>query len=537
MYMQHTLTSAIAGLAVSPWVSAGSAREKSACTAAAIPHPNVFGAEILNISASEHHNQTILSDDPAFPTNLTVSYCGVNVSYTHPGWNDVVNINIWLPLDNWNGRFQGLGGGGFRMGAAPYGLVIAVNDGYSAATTDGGHAGLTADDTAPSNWALLSPGNLNMPLLFDFASVALSDLAIIGKAVTESYYGKKPDYSYWTGCSTGGRQGLMLAQRYPDLYDGVLALAPAINWDTFLVTEYWPQQVMNQLGVYPPPCELEAFTKAAIAACDGLDGLEDGVISDANACTFDPHSVVGQEFTCEDNGTQVFTPEGAKVAEVAWSGLVDPSGKRQWYGLNKDAELSGLAGTVAATKNTSAKGVPFDTSVDWIKWFVAKDPSFEITNMTNEEYFRILHQSRNQFASIMGTSDPDLSHFQSLGKKMITWHGLADTVIFPNGTEDYYKRVSEEIPDVHDFYRIFEAPGIGHCSGGVGAQPVGELEALVDWVEKGVAPEILYAVNTTLSGEEQGPDRVKPSRKICAWPKVQKYNGGDPAVAESFDCE
>lgn len=422
------------------------------------------------------------------------------------------------------------------MGAAPATLVSAVNDGYSAATTDGGHSGGTADDTAPSHWALLSPGNLNLPLVYDFASVALSDLAVIGKAITESYYGRKPDYSYWTGCSTGGRQGLMLAQRYPDLYDGILAVAPAINWDTFLVTEYWPQQVMNQLGVYPPPCEMAAFTKAAIAACDGLDGLEDGVVTNANACQFDPYSVVGKETTCEDGTTQVFTSEGARVAEVTWTGLVDPSGKRQWYGLNKDADLSGIAGTVALADNSSFEGAPFRHSVDWIQWFVARDPSFEISNLTNEEYFGILHQSRNQFSSVVGTSDPDLSLFKTLGKKMITWHGLADDVIFPNGTEDYYKRVSEEIPDVHDFYRIFEAPGIGHCSGGPGAQPVGELDALVKWVEHGEAPDTLLAVNTTLSGGAKTPSNVHPSRKLCAWPKVQKYNGGDPAAAKSFDC-
>lgn len=236
-----------------------------------------------------------------------------------------------------------------------------MNDGYSAASTDGGHPSETADIAAPANWALLSPGNLNLPLLQDFAAVALADMTLIGQAITESYYGEKPTYSYWTGCSTGGRQGLMLAQRYPELYDGIVALAPAINWDTFLVTEYWPQQVMNQLGVYPPPCELKAFTDAAIAACDGLDGLDDGIISDANACTFDPYSVVGDTFSCEDGKERQLTIEGAKVADSAWSGLIDSSGKRQWYGVNKDAALSGIA----ETNGTTGTGKPFRHSADW----------------------------------------------------------------------------------------------------------------------------------------------------------------------------
>lgn len=247
------------------------------------------------------------------------------------------------------------------MGNGASALVSAVNDGYSAASTDGGHMYETADLASPANWALLSPGNLNLPLLQDFAAVALADMSLLGQAVTESYYGEKPAYSYWTGCSTGGRQGLMLAQRFPELYDGIVALAPAINWDTFLVTEYWPQQIMNRMGIYPPPCELQGFTKAAISACDDLDGLKDGIISDANACSFDPHSLVGQTFECNGTEQRQFTSEGAKVVEAVWTGLIDSSGKRQWYGLNKDAALSGIAGTSI----NSSTGVPFRHSVDW----------------------------------------------------------------------------------------------------------------------------------------------------------------------------
>lgn len=239
--------------------------------------------------------------------------------------------------------------------------MAAVNDGYAAASTDGGHAYLSEELASPANWALMSPGNLALPLLMDFAAVALSDMTLLGQAITESYYGEKPAYSYWMGCSTGGRQGLMLAQRYPELYDGILALAPAIDFDTLLVAEYWPQQIMNRLGVYPPPCELNGFTSAAIAACDDLDGLEDGIVSDANACDFNPHSIVGEKFTCNGTEERQFTSEGAKVAEAVWSGMIDSSGKRQWHGLGKDASLSSLA----ATNSTSSSGLPFGASSDW----------------------------------------------------------------------------------------------------------------------------------------------------------------------------
>lgn len=171
-----------------------------------------------------------------------------------------------------------------------------------------------------------------------------------------------------------------------------------------------------------------------------------------------------------------------------------------------------------------------------IKYFIAKDANFPLENMTNEEYFRVLHQSRNQYSSIIGTSDPDLSLFKARNGKLITWHGLADHLIFPNGTENYYKRVTEQVDGVQDFYRYFEAPGVGHCRGGAGPQPVGELKVLVKWVEEGVAPDELSAVNVTLHGKEPDAGQSLPTRKLCAWPKKQKYNGGDPLVAENFDC-
>jgi pimeloyl-ACP methyl ester carboxylesterase len=408
--------------------------------------------------------------------------------------------------------------------------VAAVNDGYAAAVTDGGHT--ETNDREPT-WALSSPGNVNFHAVQDFAAVSLSDMTLLGKAITESYYGKKPDYSYWYGCSTGGRQGMMLAQRYPELYDGIVANAPAINWDIVVPSLYWPQQVMNRLGVYPPQCELQAFTQAAIAACDEHDGLKDGIISDADACTFDPFSKVGQSFDCAGKNS-TFTSEGATVAQAAWSGMVDDSGNKRWFGINKDAALVDTANTT--TTANSSYGTPFDLADGWLTYFVAKDPAFDLANVTNAEFFDLVHQSQNQYSNIMGSSDPDLSAFKARNGKLLTWHGLADPLPQPNGTLDYYQRVSEKVDDVQDFYRFFEAPGVGHCMGGVGAQPVGDIEAMVKWVEEGIAPDTLPAVNATLYGEVPGPGQELPVRNLCAWPKKQTYNGGDPAAAESFDC-
>ena len=506
-----------------------------ACNGDAIPKPSIFGAEILTLEAVEVLNFSV-SVNQSFvnlAANITgLNFCNVSITHTHPGWNDSILTQVWLPSSTWSGRFQGTGGGGWVTGGFGATLPPAVEAGYAAASTDGGHDGLAA---APSNWALTSDGNVNLYLLDDFAATALSDMTLIGQAVTESFYGRPAAYSYWTGCSTGGRQGLMLAQRYPELYDGILAVAPAINWDSFIVAEYWAQHVMNQLDYYPPICELQAFTQAAITACDGLDGVMDTIIADPAACTFDPHSVVGTDFLCNGTVTQTFSAAGADVVEAAWTGPIDSRGRRQWYGLNKDASLLGFAAT-ATTANGTTTGAPFSIATDWIKYFVARDPNYSVENMTDADYFSVLHQSRNCYASNIGTHDPDLSEFQASGGKMLTWHGLADQLIFPNGTVDYYKRVSQEVDNVQDFYRFFEAPGVAHCQGGPGPKPLHTLEDLVAWREQGRAPDVLQAANLTATGVLPSSGEQFMERDLCPWPTRQKYVGGNTSQPGSFRC-
>ncbi|KAF4550866.1 Tannase and feruloyl esterase-like protein 3 [Elsinoe fawcettii] len=501
------------------------------CSVETLDGPSIFGASILNWTASKQYNRTVLGQEAGAgaPKAYTVSYCGVNITYTHPGWDDTINVEIWLPLQisAWNGRFQGTGGGGWATGDGAPALAQAVANGYSAASTDGGHS---ITNSTPANWALLSPGNVNLHLLDDFASVALSDMTLFGQAITEAYYQQPASHSYWTGCSTGGRQGLMLAQRYPNLYDGILAQAPAINWDSFIVAEFWPALVMSLNGTVPEPCELDAFTAAAIAACDKLDGVEDGVIGDDDACEFDPFSVVGQTYTCQADGEskqQELTAGAAAVVSAAWTGPVDDTGRRRWYGLNREASLRGLVGT-AQTSNGSFVPVPFPIADDWIRYFIAKNPTFDPLTLTEEQYFEVLRQSRNRYSSIIGTSDPDLSAFSAQGGKLISWHGLADQLIFPNGTREYYERVSDTLLNVQDFFRYFEAPGVAHCSGGPGFQPTGQLEALVNWVENAIAPDTLLTVNAT---------EPTSTREICPWPKRQTFRGGNPSQSTSFACE
>jgi len=263
-----------------------------------------------------------LGDASNFPTELTgLHFCNVSLTYTHPGQDDYINVHVWLPMTHWNGRFQGTGGGGFATGMFDPSLAMAVSQGYSAAATDGGHSASPELATSASEWALISPNNVNLYLLQDFASVALNDVTIIGKAVTESFYLAASKYSYWNGCSTGGRQGIMMAQKYPAGYNGILAAAPAINMERLLIGGYWPQFVMNQLGVYPSNCELGAIAAAAVEACDKLDGVVDGIVAAPGLCNFDANSMIGKEITCKDDTIAKVSASAVKIAKKHGKGL------------------------------------------------------------------------------------------------------------------------------------------------------------------------------------------------------------------------
>ncbi|KAI5201172.1 tannase and feruloyl esterase [Aureobasidium subglaciale] len=487
------------------------------CSIDMLAKPDLFGAEIINLSVqkvTDYAAQEGLALETTEGANL--NFCNITVTYTHPGQHDTINVHIWLPLDDWNGRFMAVGGGGWITGHPSFGPQIRA--GYAAASTDGGH-GL---ERSAASWALTSPGNVNWNLLQDFAYIALDDMAIMGKAITTSFYETEPKYSYWNGCSTGGRQGLMLAQRSPKLFDGILAAAPAIDWPTFVVSAYWAQQRMNRLNAYPSTYELNVFKAAAIEACDDLDGLTDGIIGAPGLCRFDPHTVVGRTYK-HDGVEKQLTSAGASIAQAAWSGPIDADGNAAWFGVNQDAVLRSADDAIVVGDNHRKK---LTIPEEWISLFVVKDPSYDTTNMTDAEFFSILKASQRAYNSIIGSNWPDLSEFRDAGGKMITWHGLADDRIPPNGTSHYYEQVLKATSNVSDFYRYFEAPGVGHCAGGAGPAPDAHKD-LVKWVEEGIAPDTLRATG------QHGDGTV---RELCQYPLVQRYVGGDPKIAASFEC-
>jgi Tannase and feruloyl esterase len=484
-----------------------------------LKQPDVPGARVLSFTADPKEADPLLG---------VPAYCDVSVELTHPGEHDRVLVQVWLPLTRWNGRFQGTGGGGFSSGFFARALAPAVANGYAAASTDGGHG---PDMGGPPTWALDEHGRVDTGLLLNFASRSVHDMTVVGKTVTARFYGRPATHSYWNGCSGGGRQGLMEAQRHPTDYDGILAGAPAINWPRFLVAAQWPQVVMQQEHTFLTACEFEAVNAAAIEACDARDGVRDGVVEEPAHCDFDPHSLVGTTLDC-DGVRRTITADEAAVVRKIWDGPATAEGVRLWHGISPGTSFAALAGTVIRPDGTIV-GSPFYLPDNWIRYFLAQDPDFDTSQITYRDFPRIFQRSYARYNRVIGTDDPDLSRFAAAGGKLLVWHGLADQLIFPGGTVDYRERVDQALGGtqrVDQFFRLFLAPGVDHCGGGRGPVPSDPLAALVDWVEHGRAPDTLPAATTDPAGGAV-------TRNLCRYPLVSTYDGhGDPKSAASYRC-
>jgi hypothetical protein len=445
--------------------------------------------------------------------------CRVTAITTHPPAADRIRIWIGIPMSNWNGRFLGIGGGGFS-GGSPAGINQPVALGYASGSTDTGHEG------ASGSFALDVNGRLDWQLIRDNAHVGIHEMTVTGKALTEAMYGVAPRYSYFNGCSTGGRQGLMEAQRYPQDYNGIVAAAPAINWTRFIPQELWGAVEMNAAENPIPACKLTAATAAAIAACDTIDGVKDGVIEDPSRCNYDPKALVGT--SAGECG--VFTQADADLIRKFWEGPRRQDGSFLWYGMARGADLNALYGS----RGTPLKAQAFGIALEWARYFLAEDSKLDWTTVTPARYAQFWDQSVEEYGIVFGTDNPDLTAFRDRGGKAILWHGWADQLITPEGTIDYYKRVQERMGGAQKtsaFARLFLAPGVMHCAGGPGPAPYGQLDALLSWVENGKPPETLPAARRDQTGA------ITRSRPLCRYPLVAKYKGtGSTDDAANFAC-
>lgn len=398
---------------------------------------------------------------------------------------------------------MGTGGSGFRAGIFDPALAEGVADGFAAASTDAG-VGNAGDD--PSSWAQ------NHQLVKNFVYLGIHEMTIVSKQVTEQFYGKKPTYSYFHGCSQGGRQGYREALEYPDDYHGISAHSPGINWDRLLPGFLWPYlQKLQTPGL--TACKIAGITAASIAACDRDDGGVDGLISYPPSCKFDATSLVGQDIAgCDADKT--ITKAEAEAWNSIRDGPKDRSGKSIWYGMQPGSDISFV--TLA----------PFAPGESWLKDFILRSPNYNTSTLTYDDYLADFAKSVKTLGQLWGSPSADLSAFKKRGGKLLSFHGWSDQSVPGESTIEYWNRVSQTVGGVDDFYRLFMAPGVGHCAAfGYGPGPWSLMDTLVDWVEQGKAPDTLFAAG------------FGKTRNLCRYPRRLMYKGsGSIEEASSWTC-
>ncbi|KAF2117178.1 Tannase/feruloyl esterase [Lophiotrema nucula] len=499
------------------------------CESSSFSPVAIDDVRFLSITAEPQHNYSTSDGGPTLPAVTSLSFCDVTIHITHMNGNDNVSVRIWLPptFDEWNGRFQATGGGGFLVGGYEWDIAAALKDGFAAATTDGGHQG----DFVDLSWVLKDDKLINWPLLQNHATRSLAELVIIGKHITESFYEKPAHHSYFRGCSQGGRQGYMLAQQYPHLLDGILANAPAISMTHLALGSHWPQLVMQQSNTLLSGCEFDYFSKKIFEECDILDGANDGVIVDPEACLFQPSRLVGDKTKCDDKEVEI-TQEMADVVRKIQEGPRSPFGAPLWHGLAYGTDTNWLA-NVIVNPDGSRSANPISDPM--IKYLVLKDPAFNVSTITYSDYVALWAQASYEYSWLQDADDVNLSSLQKEGTKLLSWHGISDAIIPYQNTVTYRKRVEQVMGSsagkVDDFYRFFLAPGVDHCGFGRGASPKNAMGQLVAWVEDNDPPETLEAETTNEHGEVI-------TRELCLWPKKMKYMGvGDANRASSWTCD
>lgn len=496
------------------------------CEPSTFSIPVLDGVTVLSLSATP---QTDYSTPPLdiLPVIRDLNFCEVNIHLTHIGADDDVLVRIWLPIDrkDWTGRLQVTGGGGFATSMGFVGLAPALQQGYAAVSTDGGHDEFSWTSL---DWVLNPDRTVNWALWQNFIHRSVVEEILVGKAVVEQYYGKKPHHSYWNGCSQGGRQGYMLAQRHPDLLDGIMAAAPALNLVSISMGGFWPQLVMKDTNTYLSSCEFDYFTQKNMEACDMLDGFGDGVVMDPSECALDLESLVGNKITCNGQKTKI-TASMVDVVRKIQEGPRSPLGAKIWYGLTPGTNYATLANITVSPDGVRS---PYPVALPMLDTLLLP-VKFNLSSITMIDYFALWAQAAVQWGWTTATESTDLKALRDSGTKLLTWHGITDDIIPHEGTVEYRKRVQREMGGsgaVDEFYRLFLAPGVGHCALGRGPMPIDPLAALIKWVEEGEAPDTIDAATVNEAGEVI-------TRQLCKWPAKPVYMSvGDPKMASSWDC-
>lgn len=440
-------------------------------------------------------------------------YCRVT-AVAHPVPDSEIKIEVWLPeADDWNGRFLGTGNGGYSGAMSITEMEAGLRQGYAVAGSNTGHDG---DD--------LKFGAGHPEKIRDWAYRAIHVMSETATVIVRDYYGHAPSHSYFSGCSTGGQQALTEAQRYPGDYDGIVAGAPGNNRVRLNAGFLWNWLVVHAQDGALPASKLPLIHDAAIAACDALDGVKDGIISDPRACTFDPVALLCKD---SDQPTCLTKSEVAAVRAV-YDGAHDPkTGERLYAGWERGSEWIG--GGALGGWNGYFVGKSEPARLDFWRYWVFEDPNW---NYRKFDFERDVAYADKKMP-FLTANDPGLRPFQKRQGKLLMYHGWADPVVPPEDSIRYFKSVQDAMGGADKtsaFIRLFLAPGMGHCGGGPGPDTFDALGTLDRWVSERVAPERMIA-----SHSKNGViDRTRP---LCPYPLAARWNGsGNTNDAASFTC-
>jgi feruloyl esterase len=425
-----------------------------------------------------------------------------------PSSDSDIKIELWLPASGWNGKFQAVGNGAFNGAIGYPAMMTALARGYATASTDTGHVGPGA------SFALGHPEKA-----VDFAWRAVHEMTVTSKKVIAAYYDDGLRFSYWNGCSAGGRQAMKEAQRFPADFDGIIAGAPGLDWTGRAAQAvHVASALQKDEAARLSSAKARLLHGAVVNACDTLDGVQDGVIDDPRRCAFDPAVL-----QCKGPDQEsCLTVAQVRTAKLLYSTKVNPKTERAITGLMPGSEL----GWTDMGWTASARA----TGLDQFRFLVFKDPAWDIDRFNFDADIVRAEETDNNTINAL---DPNLKAFVDRGSKLIQYHGWSDPQISPVSSVQYYQRVVEALggaDKVRGSHRLFMAPGMGHCGGGEGPNTFDMVSALEQWVEHGKAPDQIVA-----SRSANGV--VERTRPLCPYPQVAKYKGtGSTNDAASFAC-
>ncbi len=433
------------------------------------------------------------------------AFCRV-VAKLKPTADSDIGVEVWLPVENWNGKFLAVGSGGWGGTIAYDAMMDALRRGYATSATDDGHTGGSASFI------------VGHPEKFvDFAYRAEREMTVEAKMLVKAFYGREPRYSYRNGCSGGGREGLIQAARYPDEFDGIIAGDPANvrrnAWALWLANK-----AFKDPADYIPPSKYPMIHEAVLAACDANDGLKDGLIENPETC----HVDFGK-LGCKDNkdGADCLTARQVQTAKTIISPATGAKGEVYFPRVEPGTELewARLAGGPA----------PGTLFLDQFRYVVYQDPNWDWRTFDLDRDAA----KANAIDKGVDEMEPNLSAFVKSNGKLILYHGWADQQVAPGSTVEFYKAASRESggsSSSSDWMRLYMVPGMGHCGGGEGPGTFDKISLIEQWVEHGKAPEEVVASHRTAG-------KVDRTRPLCPYPKVARYKGsGSVDEAANFAC-